>query len=132
MVICFDLDFPDGPVRKVAQSGARIVAAPSIDFGSPAGIRTSSTVFRALENRVGIVKADLAWDSAVVAADGSLLGGTVVREDGGGSAVEVVSLPLVPGGAPFTRYGNAPVTLLSVLAFAVLSSAMVVVARRRR
>lgn len=85
-----------------------------------------------MENRVGIVKADLAWDSAVVAADGSLLGGTVVREDWGGSAVEVVSLPLGPGGAPFTRYGNAPVTLLSGLAFAVLSIAMIVVARRRR
>ena len=120
MVICFDLDFPSGPVRQVARAGARIVAAPSIDFASAADVRTASTVFRAIENRVGIVKADLAWDSAVVGADGAVLAGTIITDDSGGTAVEVVGLPQGPGGAPFTAYGMAPLTWVSIGAFAAL------------
>ena len=130
MVICFDLDFPDGPVRQVTRSGARIVAAPSIDFASAADVRTASTVFRALENRVGIVKADLAWDSAVVGADGKVLGGTIITEDAGGVAVEVVALPQGPGGAPFTAYGLTPLTAVAVTAFALLLVGAVAVRRR--
>ena len=130
MVICFDLDFPNGPVRSVVQGGAEIVAAPSIDFASVADIRTASAVFRALENRVGIVKADLAWDSAVVAADGRILGGTVITDEDGGVAVAVVDLPRGPGGAPFTAYGNWPITLVAIGLFIALGTAMVRSARR--
>ncbi len=132
MVICFDLDFPNGPVRQVTDAGARIVAAPSIDFASVADLRTTSTVFRAIENRVGIVKADLAWDSAVVGPDGQVLAGTVITDDDGGVAVAVVDLPTGPGGAPFTSYGNMPVTVLSVALLIALVVAMVVAARRER
>ena len=130
MVICFDLDFPNGPVRQVARSGARTVAAPSIDFASAADVRTASTVFRAIENRVGIVKADLAWDSAVVGADGTVLGGTIITDDAGGVAVEVAQLPQGPGGAPFTAYGLTPLTVVSAAAFVALLVGAVRVRRR--
>lgn len=132
MVICFDLDFPSGPVRQVTDSGARIIAAPSIDFASAADVRTASTVFRALENRVGIVKADLAWDSAIIAADGQLVAGTVIKDADGGVAVEVADLSAGPGGAPFTRYGTVPITLLSAAATGAFAVAMWRTARRKR
>lgn len=124
MVICFDLDFPNGPVRKVTETGARIIAAPSIDFASAADIRTASTVFRALENRVGIVKADLAWDSAIISADGEVVTGTVIKDRTGGVAVEVADLPAGPGGAPFTRYGTLPLTVVALASVVLLIAAM--------
>lgn len=57
MIICFDIDFPDGPARREVLNGAQMIIAPSIDFASITDVRSASTVFRAIENRVAMEKA---------------------------------------------------------------------------
>jgi apolipoprotein N-acyltransferase len=108
MIICFDIDFPDGPARRVAANGAQMILAPSIDFESVADVRSASTDYRAIENRVAMVKADVAWDSVIVAPNGRVIAGTAVHAERGGSALLVADVPMGPGGAPFTKFGGAP------------------------
>lgn len=107
MIICFDIDFPNSSPRLVTLTGSQIIAAPSIDFASIAPLRTDSTVFRSIENRVGLVKADIAWDSAIVAPNGQVLESTMLTDDSGGSALLVQDLPRGPRDAPFTQLGGA-------------------------
>ena len=108
MIICFDIDFPNGPARREVLNGAQLILAPSIDFASITDVRSASTVFRAIENRVAMVKADVAWDSVLVAPNGRVIAGTAVRDERGGPALLVAEVPLGPLDAPFTQYGNTP------------------------
>ena len=80
IIICFDIEFPNGPARRQTLAGSQIILAPSIDFQSIAHLRSASTVFRAVENRVGMVKTDLAWDSVIVAPNGQILAKTPGRD----------------------------------------------------
>ena len=130
MIICFDIDFPDGPARKVARNGAQMILAPSIDFLSVADIRSASTAFRAVENRVAMVKADVAWDSVMVAPNGRVVAKTVEHAERGGQALLVADLPLGPRGAPFTRFGGTPFQWLTYAATLVMLAAMVLSRRR--
>lgn len=132
MIICFDIDFPDGPARTVARNGAQMILAPSIDFESVADVRTSSTVFRAVENRVAMVKADVAWDSVLAAPNGQVITRTVIKTELGGEALLVADVPMGPGGAVFTKFGGYPFQWLAYLATAVMIGSMVVAWRRDR
>lgn len=132
MIICFDIDFPDGPARKVARDGAQMILAPSIDFKSVADIRAASTAFRAIENRVAMVKADVAWDSVIVAPDGRVVAATAVHTERGDRALLVTDVPLGPRGAPFTRFGGVPFQWLTYAATLLLIGAMAMSWWRRR
>lgn len=132
MIICFDIDFPDGPARKTAKNGAQMILAPSIDFASIADVRAASTAFRAIENRVAMVKADVAWDSVIVAPNGQVVESTAVHDEAGGNALLVADVPLGPRGAPFTRFGGAPFQWLTYGALLLLIGAMEVSWRLRR
>ena len=132
MIICFDIDFPDGPARQVARNGAQMILAPSIDFRSIADVRSASTAFRAVENRVAMVKADVAWDSVIAAPNGRVITSTAVHTEPGGSALLVADVPLGPRGAPFTRFGGAPFQWLAYAATLAMIGAMVVSKRARR
>jgi apolipoprotein N-acyltransferase len=132
MIICFDIDFPDGPARKTARNGAQMILAPSIDFASVADLRSASTAFRAIENRVAMVKADVAWDSVIVAPNGRVLGSTAVHSERGGQALLVADVPLGPRGAPFTRFGGVPFQWLTYIAALLLVGAIEVSWRLRR
>jgi apolipoprotein N-acyltransferase len=132
MIICFDIDFPDGPARKVAANGAQMILAPSIDFRSVADIRSSSTAFRAIENRVAMVKADVAWDSVIVAPNGQVRASTAVHTERGGQALLVTDVPPGPRGAPFTRFGGLPFQVLVYVATLFLVGAMEISGRRAR
>lgn len=132
MIICFDIDFPDGPARKVARSGAQMILAPSVDFESVADVRAASTAFRAMENRVAMVKADVAWDSVIVAPNGRVVAATNVHAERGGSARLVADVPLGPRGAPFTRFGGVPFQWLIYVTTLLLIGAMEVSWRLRR
>ena len=134
MIICFDIDFPDGPARQVARNGAQMILAPSIDFRSVADIRSASTAFRAVENRVALVKADVAWDSVIAAPNGRVISSTAVHAEYGASALLVTDVPLGPRGAPFTRFGGTPFQWLLYAATVVMVGAMVraAVTERRR
>ena len=130
MIICFDIDFPDGPARQVVRNGAQMILAPSIDFRSVADIRSASTAFRAIENRVAMVKADVAWDSVIVAPNGRVLRSTAVHAEYGDSALLVTEVPLGPRGAPFTRFGGVPFQWLTYAATLLMLGAMVTSRRR--
>ncbi len=125
MIICFDIDFPDGPARREVLNGAQMVLAPSIDFASIADVRRASTVFRAVENRVAMVKADVAWDSVLVAPNGTVIASTAVHAESGGRALLVGDVPLGPLNAPFSQYGNTPFKWLVYAATLVMIGYMI-------
>lgn len=64
MLICYDVDFSQA-VRSMILQGAGLILNPSQDW-SAVRDHLSQVVFRAVESRVAIVKADMAWDSAIV------------------------------------------------------------------
>ena len=132
VIICFDIDFPNGPARRETLSGAQIIAAPSIDFASGAIIRTASTVFRSIENRVGFAKADMAWDSVIVAPNGQVIARTLKTDPRGGEAILVEDLPLGPADSPFTLYGGTPFQWLLNVAWVLLVVVMFTTWRRTR
>jgi apolipoprotein N-acyltransferase len=132
MIICFDIDFPDGPSRRVAQNGAQMILAPSIDFESIADIRSASTAFRAMENRVAMVKADVAWDSVLVAPNGEVVASTAIKTDRGADALLVADVPVGPGKSTFTSLGGVPFQCLEYTATAIMIGAIVVTWRPTR
>ena len=132
MIICFDIDFPDGPARRTVLNGAQMILAPSIDVESISSVRSASTVFRAVENRVAMVKADAAWDSVVVAPNGQVLAIDNIHTQLGGRALLVADVPLGPRGAPFTRYGGLPFQWAAYALTAVMGGAMFLSWRRNR
>ena len=132
MIICFDIDFPDGPARRTVLDGAQMILAPSIDVESISSVRSASTVFRAVENRVAMVKADAAWDSVIVAPNGQVLAIDNIHTQLGGRALLVADVPLGPRGAPFTRYGGMPFQWAAYALTAVMGGAMFLSWRRSR
>jgi len=64
-IICYDLDYTD-TARKLVRQGAQLIAVPSNDWTTIAGIHYTHLVFRAVENRVAMVKADGGFDSAII------------------------------------------------------------------
>ena len=125
-IICYDSDFTD-TARKVARNGAQIIAVPSFDWPEIAAKHYSHVVFRAVENRVAIVKADVAFDSAIVDPYGRILARAVTPE--GEQAVLVADVPLGSADAPVIRLGDW-VGWLCVVGMVILAALDVVTARR--
>jgi len=71
-IICYDLDFTD-TAREMARRGAQIIAVPSNDVPSIATTHYTHLVFRAIENRLPMAKADSLFDTAIVDPYGRLL-----------------------------------------------------------
>lgn len=90
-IICYDLDYTD-TARKLARQGAQLVAVPSNDWPGIAHKHYTPVVFRALENRVAMIKADGGYDSAVVDPRGRVLALAVHPE--GGEATLVADVPM--------------------------------------
>lgn len=102
-IICYDLDFTD-TARAMARLGAEIVAVPSNDNRALAPTHYTHLVFRAIENRLPMVKADRAWDSAIIDPWGRILERTVTPD--GARATLVADVPLAPGRPLATRLGD--------------------------
>jgi apolipoprotein N-acyltransferase len=132
MIICFDMDFPNGPTRRTALNGAQMILSPSLDLPSKVDVRRSMAVFRAIENRVAVVKADVAWDSILVAPNGQVIVNTAVHAERGGQALLVADVPLGPRGAPFMQYGSTPFQWLEYAATLVMIGVMAASWRRER
>jgi apolipoprotein N-acyltransferase len=71
-IICYDLEFTD-TARGAAGGGAQLIAAPSNDWQSLHDKQYLMLVFRAIENRVAMIKADTQYDSAIVDAYGRIV-----------------------------------------------------------
>jgi apolipoprotein N-acyltransferase len=103
-VICYDLDFTD-VAREWARRGAGLIAASSADFpGHFATWHYTHLVFRAVENRVAAVKADIAFDSAVIDPYGRIVE-KVVHQDGA-RALVVADVGLGSGRSPQVTLGD--------------------------
>ena len=102
-IICYDLDFTD-TARKLVRQGAQLIAVPSNDWPGIAYTHYTHVVYRAVENRAAMVKADGGYDSAVVDPYGRVLALATVPE--GGEATLVADVPLGSGGTIATRLGD--------------------------
>jgi len=77
---------------------------PSFDWPAVAAKHFSHLVFRAVENRVAMVKADVAFDSAIIDPYGRVLRRTVSTEPE--AAILVADIPLGAVNAPAIRLGD--------------------------
>jgi len=102
-IICYDLDFTD-TARKLARQGAQIIAVPSNDWPGIAYKHYTHVVFRAVENRVAMVKSDGGYDSAMVDPHGRVLALAVSPE--GGEATLVTDVPVGSGKTIATQLGD--------------------------
>ncbi len=78
-IICYDLDFTD-TARKIAANGAQVIGVPSFDWPAIAHKHYTHVIFRAVENRVSMIKADVAYNSAIIDAYGNIVDLYISRE----------------------------------------------------
>ena len=90
-IICYDLDYTD-TARKLVAQGAQLIGVPSNDWGSIANKHYTHVVFRAVENRVAMVKADGGFDSAIIDPYGRILALAAYPEGGEATLVADVQL----------------------------------------
>ena len=103
-IICYDLDYTD-TARIMTRGGARLIATPSSDVPSIAVTHYTHLVFRAIENRVSMVKADSRFDSAIIDPWGRVID-KVVDPDGDTQATLVADVPLGIGRSVWVSFGN--------------------------
>lgn len=102
-IICYDLDFTD-TARKFAKKGAQLIAIPSQDGPTYAHTHYTHVVFRAVENRMTMIKADGGFDSAIIDPYGRVLKSAITPE--GGEATLVTDVPLGSGDSIAVRLGD--------------------------
>lgn len=132
VINCFDHDFPDSSPRMSVLAGANLLAVPALDPAAIAHLRWQSLVFRAIENRVPIVKADIAFDSAIVNANGVVLDRVAVTDERGQEALLIADVDVGPRGAPFTAAGGYAFATLVILGLLARYVAHIALWRRDR
>lgn len=90
-IICYDLDYTD-TARRLAAQGAQLIGVPSNDWGEIAESHYTHVVFRAIENRVAMVKADGGYDSVIVDSFGEIKALAAYPEGGGATLVADVQM----------------------------------------
>ena len=118
-IICYDLDFTD-TARKLVRQGAQLIAVPSNDWSAITYKHYTHVVFRAVENRVAMVKADGGFDSAVIDPYGRVV--AVATEPQGGKSTLVADVPLGSGkGTLSSKLGDwvGWLSLVGLVAFTV-------------
>ncbi|WP_162798724.1 apolipoprotein N-acyltransferase [Thermus caldifontis] len=105
-IICYDLDFTD-TARRLARKGAQLLLVPSHDWPQIATKHYTHLVFRAVENRVSLVKADSSGnDSAVIDPYGRILAVAVTPGGDRDGQVVVADVPLGEGDSVAVRLGD--------------------------
>ncbi len=103
-IIYYDLDFTD-TARRMAQAGAQIVAVPSNDsVPFLAATHDTHLVFRAIENRVSLIKADQMRGAAAVDPWGRIVASVVDRN--GRRSTLITDLPLGTHNSPLVYLGD--------------------------
>ncbi|MCS7060445.1 MAG: nitrilase-related carbon-nitrogen hydrolase [Anaerolineae bacterium] len=105
-IICYDADFTD-TARRVTRNGAQVLLLPSHDWPAIATTHYAHAVFRAVENRVSVVKSDGSGnDSAIIDPYGRIL--ALALTPGGDRVGQVViaDVPLGAGESPVVRLGD--------------------------
>ncbi len=102
-MICFDGDYTD-TARSAALHGAQILAVPSQDPQGDATKHYGLLVFRAIENRLTMVKGDFAYGSAIIDPYGRILASAITPQ--GSRATLLVKVPVGSGHSPLVELGN--------------------------
>jgi apolipoprotein N-acyltransferase len=102
-IICFDLDYTD-TASEAALHGAQILAVPSWDPPGDSTKHYGMLVFRAIENRLTIIKAESAYDSAIIDPYGRILDSVVTPQ--GSRATLVADVPIGTGHTLLVTLGN--------------------------
>jgi apolipoprotein N-acyltransferase len=104
VIICYDLDFTD-TARRMARQGAGMLAVPSNDsVPSLAETHYPHLVFRAIENRVSLIKADRMRGAAAVDPWGRVVAKVVDRR--GRRSTLLAELPAGRHDGPAVRLGD--------------------------
>jgi len=105
-IICYDLDFTD-TARKITRNGAQLILVPSHDWPAIATKHYAHLVFRAVENRVAMAKADSSGnDSVIIDAYGRIIAAAISPGgDRDGQAV-IADAPLGSGKTLTVRLGD--------------------------
>jgi apolipoprotein N-acyltransferase len=99
-IICYDLDFTD-TARKIANNGAQLILVPSGDWPGIADKHYAHLVFRAVENRVAMIKSDRSYDSAIIDPYGRIIDSYVSKAPAVATLVADVD---IINGNPIQRY----------------------------
>jgi len=105
-IICYDLDFTD-TARKVTRNGAQLLLVPSHDWPAIATKHYTHLVFRAIENRVSMVKADNSGnDSVILDPYGRILAAAITPGGDKSGQVVIADVPLGSGDSLAVRWGD--------------------------
>lgn len=105
-IICYDLDFTD-TARKITRNGAQLILVPSHDWPAIATMHYTHLVFRTVENRVAIVKADDSGnDSAIIDPYGRVIVAAITPGGDKTGQVVIGNVPLGTGDSPAVRLGD--------------------------
>lgn len=102
-IICFDAHFTDVS-RRMGSQGAQLIANPSLFGPQIAALPHTHAVFRAIENRVAFIMADVGFNSAIVDPYGHIL--ELAISPTGEAAILVSRVPLGAGNTMYSRYGD--------------------------
>ncbi len=94
-LICNDVHFTDVS-RRLTRNGAQLIAVPTLEIPGIALEQVAQSVMRAVENRVAVVKADVAYASVVIDPYGRIVALKNGSPDGASFAL-VVDVPLGSG-----------------------------------
>jgi apolipoprotein N-acyltransferase len=103
-LICNDVHYTDVS-RRLAGNGARLIAVPTLEGPGIALEQVAQSVMRAAENRVAIVKSDVAYASAVIDPYGRILALRNGAPEGEAFAL-VHEVPLGNPNTIYTRIGD--------------------------
>jgi apolipoprotein N-acyltransferase len=102
-IICNDVHFTD-TTRRLARSGAQLVAVPTLEIPGIALEQVAQSVMRAVENRVAVVKADVAYASVIIDPYGRIVALKNGSPEGAAFAL-VADVPLGTGKTFYNRLG---------------------------
>jgi apolipoprotein N-acyltransferase len=100
-LICNDVHFTDTS-RLLANKGAQLIAVPTLEIPGIAIEQVAQSVLRAVENRVAVVKADVAYAAAIVDPYGRVL----ALRDGSPDGAAFALVSDVPLGSSKTLYSG--------------------------
>ena len=102
-IICYDLTYAD-TARSAARNGAQIIAAPSNDWPELYDKEYIMPLYRAIENRVALIKADTQFDSVIVDPYGRIL--SLASSAQGKEAVVIADVSIGTGNTPQVVLGD--------------------------
>jgi apolipoprotein N-acyltransferase len=103
VIICYDLAFAD-TTRGAARNGAQLIAASSNDWPELYDKEYIIPMYRAIENRVALIKADTQYDSVIVDPYGRILSLSISAQ--GTEALVMAEVPIGTADTPQVVLGD--------------------------